>query len=173
MSWAQNPVSHAIPACGKAKVNLPNPKYLTSSEGIIVVEPPAGWVLDKEKGGVFFFVKQGENYENARTLMYIHVEGLAVPFQRAVQADVQDFREKCPEADVQDLARMNLLELGCESKTQLFACHRKKNPYVELVTKVSFNGSLLNVVLSSDASSEISLYKEDYGSLLKHLTMIK
>ena len=171
-AWAQNATS-PIPECGKAKVHFSNPQYLTTQEGIVVVELPTGWVLDKAKNGPFYFVKNGENYNSARTLMYINVERLEVPFPRAIQNDSESFRTSCQPSTTQDLAKSDLLEQGCESKTQLFSCRRQKNPYVDLATKIVIGGALLNVVLSADNASQISQYRQDYGYVLKHLTMVK
>lgn len=171
-AWAQT-AAPSIPECGKAKVHLSNPQYLTTQEGIVVVELPSGWVLDKTKNGPFYFVRNGENYNTARTLMYINVERLEVPFRRAIQNDSESFKNSCGQADIQDLAKADLLEQGCESKTQLFSCHREKNPYVDLVTKISIGGSLLNVVLSADNTSQASQFGRDYEYVLKHLTMVK
>jgi hypothetical protein len=171
--WAQKVATHDVPACGKAKVQLSNPQYLTTSEGIVVVEPPNGWVLDKSKTNPFYFIRRGENYDNASTLMYIHVERLEASFESAVQRDAQSFGKGCDSVDIQDLPKVGLLEQGCESKTQMFSCHRRKGPYADLVTKISIGGLLLNVVLSADDESQISKYRTDYDFLLKHLTMVK
>jgi hypothetical protein len=173
IAWAQKVATHDVPECGKAKVQLSNPQYLTTSEGIVVVEPPNGWVLDKTKKNPFYFVKQGENYDSARTLMYIHVERLEASFRSAVQNDAQSFGKGCDFVDIQDFPKTGLLEEGCESKAQMFSCHRQKNPYVDLVTKISIGGLLLNVVLSADNKSQILEYRTDYDFLLRHLTMVK
>jgi hypothetical protein len=170
---AQKIAIHDVPACGKAKVQLSNPEYLNTSEGIVVVEPPNGWVLDKTKQNPFCFVRQGENYDNARTLMYIRVQRLEASFTSAVQNDTQSFGKGCDSVDVQDLPKTGLLEQSCENKTQMFSCQRQKNPYVDLVTKISIGGFLLNVVLSADNASQISEYRTDYDFLLKHLTLVK
>jgi len=171
-AWAQSATS-PVPECGKAKVHLSNPQYLTTQEGIVVVELPTGWALDKAKNGPFYFVRNGENYNSARTLMYINVERLEVPLPRAIQNDFESFRTSCQPSAIQDLAKPGLLEQGCESKTQLFSCRRRKNPYVDLATKIAIGGSLLNVVLSADNASQISQYRQDYEYVLKHLTMVK
>jgi hypothetical protein len=172
VAWAQGPASGATAACGKAKVHLSNPNYLTTTDGIVVVETPQGWGLDRaRKGPPFYFFKRGEKYEDARTLMYINVERLETSLQRAVDNDVHSFHTSCGSSPVQHLSKLELLENGCESSTQLFICDRKQKPYVDLVTKISIGGLLLNVVLSSDATSEISRYKKDYEDLLKHLTL--
>jgi len=170
---AQNAEPHSPPACGKAKVVLANPQYLTMSAGIAAVELPEGWVLDANRNGVFYFLKRGENYNTARTLMYVNVEKLDDSLERAVQRDRQSFQKNCDTADVKDLAKPTMLEQGCESRAQLFSCQRKQNPYVDLVTKISIDGLLLNVVLSADAADEISSYKKDYDFVLKHLTVVK
>ena len=54
----------------------------------------------------------------------------------------------------------------------MFHCERKQGAYVDLATKISIRGLLLNVVLSSDSAEEISRYKKDYEFLLKHLALV-
>jgi hypothetical protein len=170
---AQSTESRPVAECGKAKVQLANPQYLTTAGGIVVVELPDGWVLDGNRKGIFYFLKRGEDYNSARTLMYVNVERLEESLDRAVQKDRRSFQKNCDSADVKDLAKPKLLEQGCESKTQLFFCQRKQNPYVDLVTKISIDGLLLNVVLSADSPSEVSSYRKDYDFVLGHLTVVK
>jgi hypothetical protein len=172
-SWAQNPREQGVPACGSAKVRFPNPEYLTTREGIIVVQLPWGWVRDKTQNWPFYFVRRGENYSNARTLMYIVVEPLEVSFERAVENDIQYLQKRCEKLVVQDLKPADLLEQGCERKTQMFSCQKKDGSYIDLVTKIAFRGSLLNVVLSADTATAISRCRNDYDFILKHITMIK
>jgi len=54
----------------------------------------------------------------------------------------------------------------------MFLCDRKQKPYVDLATKISIGGLLVNVVLSADATAEIEKYRKDYEFLLKHLTIV-
>jgi hypothetical protein len=159
-------------SCGKAKVHMNNPVYLTTSAAIVAVELPPGWGLDSTRRNPFFFVKPGEKYESARTLMYVNIERLDGPFQSAVLRDVQTFGESCQPSSVEDAAQFEILEQGCEKKTQVFRCDRKKRAYVDMATKISIGGLLLNVVLSSDSAEEISKYKKDYEFVLKHLALV-
>jgi len=170
--WAQSAEPHSVPGCGKAKVHLANPQYLTTTGGIVAVELPDGWVLDQNRNGVFYFLKRGEDYKTARTLMYVNVQRLDGSLDLAVHRDSQSFREGCAAAEIQDLDKPKLLEQGCECKAQMFTCPRKQNPYVDLVTKISIEGLLLNVVLSADNTSEISRYRRDYDFVLAHLTVV-
>jgi hypothetical protein len=172
VTWAQKAVGRTIPTCGEVKVTLGHPEYLTTIAGIVIAEAPPRWALDKARQNPFFFFKHGENYDNARTLMYIRVERLDVPLQRAVENDQRSFQERGNNCEVRDLARAPLLERGCESRTQLFLCNGGRKPYVDLVTKISIKGLLLNVVLSADTISEISKYRDDYNFLLQHLTLV-
>ena len=163
----------ASASCGKAKVNMSNPLYLTTQAGIFAVELPQGWVLDKTKSNPFFLIKAGETYENARTLMYINVQRLDVTFSDAVKRDEQTFRESCREARIQDAPKLEILELGCENKTQTFFCDRKTGAYVDLATKISLSGLLVNVVLSGDTEvGDQARYKKDYEFVLKHLALV-
>lgn len=104
--------------------------------------------------------------------MYVNIERLEVPFQDAVQRDVRSFAEGCQPTTVEDAAQLDILEQGCERKTQMFLCERKQGAYVDLTTKISVGGLLLNVVLSADNRTEISRYKKDYEFLLKHLALV-
>ncbi len=169
---AQNSTAANTAACGKAKVTLTNPEYLTTPQGIVVVEASPTWALDKSRKQPFYFFRRGENYENAKTLMYITVERLEVPFRRAVQNDKESFQEHCHSSRVRDVSKPELLEQGCEATTQMFSCDRKQKPYVDLATKISIGGLLVNVVLSADVATEIDKYREDYEFLLKHLTVV-
>jgi hypothetical protein len=151
---------------------MDNPVYLIASNVILAVEPPAGWQLDESRKNPFFFLKPGEKYESARTLMYVNIERLDGSFRNAVQKDAHTFSESCQPSRIEDEAQPEILEQGCERKTQMFFCDRKQRPYVDLDTKVSIGGLLLNVVLSSDSAEEISRYKKDYELLLKHLALV-
>jgi hypothetical protein len=159
-------------ACGKAKVTLDHPEYLTDALGIIAAEPPSGWVLDKSRRKPFYFFKRGENYESARTLMYVNVERLEVPFRNAVQNDAESFQSNCQPSTVREEKKPELLERGCEAITQLFSCNRRPNAFVELVTKISIGGLLLNVVISGETRAEVEVYRKDYQFLLDHLTLV-
>ena len=167
---AQNSV--VKPDCGTAPVHLGNPTYLTSALGIVAAEVPPKWVLDESRKHPFYFFKDGENYESARTLIYINVERLEVPFRRAVQNDVNSFKSRCPPSSVRDGGKSDLLEKGCDTTTQLFTCDRKSKGHVDLVTKISIGGLLLNVVISADTMSEIEKYKKDYNFLLKRMALV-
>jgi len=169
---AQSPTSGAPVACGKAKVEMDHPEYLTTPLGIVVVEPPPGWALDKTRKVPFYFFKRGETYQNARTLICINVELLDVALGRAVERDRESFEAGCRPSRISHVAKLQLLEQGCESQTELFRCDRKEKPYVDLATKIAIGGLLLNVVLSADTPSEISQYRSDYEFLLKHLTVV-
>ena len=159
--------------CGTAKVNMSNPLYLTTRVGMFAVELPQGWVLDKTRSNPFFLIKAGETYENARTLMYINVQRLDATFSDAVKRDKQTFREGCRESRIQDAAKLEVLESGCENKTQTFFCDRKPGAYVDFATKISLSGLLVNVVLSGDTEVEIARYKKDYEFVLKHLALVR
>jgi len=139
----------------------------------VAVELPEGWVLDRNRNGAFYFLKRGESYQSARTLMYVNVEALDKSLENAIRKDTQSFQKNCHPSEIKDLAKPRLLEEGCESKTQMFSCRREQNPYVDLVTKISIDNLLLNVVLSADDAGEISRYRKDYDSVLMHLTVVK
>lgn len=171
--WAQDSDSHSVPECGKAKVHLANPQYLTTTGGIVAVELPDGWIFDANRKGVFYFLKRGEDYKSARTLMYVNVEKLEGSLERAVQKDMQSFGKNCDATEVKDVTGPKLLELGCKSRTQVFSCQRKQNPYVDLATKISIDDLLLNVVLSADSAAEMLRYRKDYDFVLGHLTVVK
>ena len=158
--------------CGEAKVHIDNPVYLTISGVVVAVEPPPGWALDPDRKNPFFFLKLGEKYESARTLMYVRIEQLDGPFQSALQRDEHVFTESCQPSKIEEPAQPEILEQGCEKKTQLFVCGRKQGFQVDLDTKISIHGLLLNVVLSSDSVEEISRYKKDYEFTLKHLGLV-
>lgn len=158
--------------CGKAKVHMGNPVYLIDSTVIVAVEPPPGWALDPARKNPFFFLKPGEKYESARTVMYVRIEQLDGPFQSAVQKDERSFAESCQPLRIEEPAQPEILERGCEKKTQMFFCERKQKPYVDLDTKIAIGGLLLNVVLSSDSAEEISQYKKDYEFMLKNITLV-
>jgi hypothetical protein len=140
---------------------------------MIVIEAPEGWILDKTHTNPFYFLLAGETYKSARTLMYINVEVMEVSFEQAVQNDIAAFKKGCVNTDIKDQKRTSLLESGCENRTQMFTCNRERNSYVDLVTKIDFNRSLLNIVLSADTTADISRYRKDYDFVLQHLTMIK
>lgn len=158
--------------CGEAKVHVDNPVYLTISGVVVAVEPPPGWALDPDRENPFFFLKLGEKYESARTLMYVRIEQLDGSFQSALQRDEHAFSESCQPSKIEEPAQPEILEKGCEKKTQMFVCGRKQGIQVDLDTKISIHGLLLNVVLSSDSVEEISRYKKDYEFTLKHLGLV-
>jgi hypothetical protein len=168
---AQNAPASA--GCGTAKVNMGSPLYLTTQAGIFAVELPHGWVLDKTKSNPFFLIKAGETYQNARTLMYINVQRLDATFSDAVKRDEETFRESCRESRIQDATKLEILERGCESKTQTFFCDKKPGAYVDFATKISLSGLLVNVVLSGDTEVETARYKMDYEFVLKHLALVR
>jgi len=157
------------PACGKATVRLANAVFLTTPEGIVAVDPAAGWSLDESRNNPFYFFKGGEKYESARTLIYVNVQRLEVSFQQAIRNDEQEFRQSCQPSRIEDQPQPEILEQGCERKTQIFRCNRTRGAYLDLVTKISVGGLLINVVLSADNEAEISRYQKDYNYMLIHL----
>ena len=108
--------------CGAANVHLDHPTYLTTPAGVFAAELPVGWRFDHERNYTYFFLKSGEKYEMARTLMYIHIEKLEGPLQHAVESDNNSFRQSCPGSQIEDLPSPELLEAGCERTTQKFVC---------------------------------------------------
>jgi hypothetical protein len=168
---AQN--SSAFGGCGKAPIRLDSPFYLTTSIGIVAVELPQGWVLDKTRSNPFFLIRFGEKYESARTLMYVNIERLEVPFSSAIKKDERTFKESCADSRIEDVTAPEILERGCEYKTQRFFCNKKQGAYVDLATKISVGGLLMNVVLSGDNEAETARYKKDHEFLLKHLALVR
>jgi hypothetical protein len=162
----------ASAACGKAKIQIANPKYLVISSVIVAAEPPNGWDLDATKTNPFYFLKTGEKYESAKTLMYVNIERLDDSLQNAVQRDEQVFRKGCPASRIEETSQPEILEQGCERKTQLFYCEKINGAYVDLVTKISINGLVIDVVLSADNAAEIARYRQDYEQLLNHLALV-
>jgi hypothetical protein len=163
--------SAASPACGKAKVHMANPLYLTLPQVIVAIEPPQGWVLDQSRKNPFYLLKTGEKYNTARTLIYINIQRLDGPFQSAVENDESTFKESCKQSRIEDVDQLEILEQGCQRKTQIFRCEKPQGGWVDLATKISIDGLLLNVVLSADNMQEIARYRKDYEHLLKHLAL--
>lgn len=170
---AEGQKAPASAGCGTAKVTLGNPLYLTLPLGIFAVELPQGWVLDKSKSNPFFLTKAGETYKNGRTLIYINIQRLDGTFSDALKRDERTFRESCRESRIQDATKLQILERGCENKTQTFFCNKKPRGYVDFVTKISLSGLLINVVLSGDTEVETAKYKKDYEFVLKHLALVR
>jgi hypothetical protein len=168
-SEGQSPA--ASKQCGKTEAKLENATFLIAPPVILAATAPSGWALYQDKKNPFFFLKPGDKYETARTVMYVRIERLDGPLQGAVQKDEQTFNESCQPSRIEDTAPPEILEQGCERRTQMFFCGRKKGPQVDLDTKIAIGGLLLNVVLSSDSAEEISRYKKDYEFLLKHLAV--
>lgn len=163
-------------ACGQAKIHMGDPVYLNSPAGIVAVELPQGWELDRHKrtkDSPFYFIRSGEAIETTRTLMDVTIEKLEVPFRTAVENDARGFKENCDPSRIEDVPELDILERSCEKKTQMFFCDRKEEGYVDLATKIAIGGSLLNVVLTSENKAGISQYRKDYEFLLKHLAMVK
>jgi hypothetical protein len=167
---AQGPAASA--ACGKAKVHMANPLYLTLPQVIAAIEPPQGWVLDETRKNPFYLLKAGEKYESARTLIYINIQMLDGPFQSAVENDERSFKESCKQSRIEDMEQFEILEQGCQRKTQIFRCEKPQGGWVDLATKISIDGLLLNVVLSADNMEEIARYRKDYEHLLMHLALV-
>jgi len=161
------------PTCGRTKAFLGSPDYLITPGGIIIAaEPPYGWSLDKTRKNPFYFLKGADKYETARTLMYINVQRLEVPFDRAVRNDEEQYRQACQPARIVDMPQPEILERGCEHLAQTFYCEKQHGSYVDLVTKIAVGGLLINVVLSADNEAEIARYRNDYSFLLLHLGLV-
>ena len=150
---------------------MENASFLIASPVILAAKAPPGWALYEDKKNPFFFLKPGDKYETARTVMYVRIERLDSPFQSAVEKDARTFSENCQPSRIEDVGQLEIMEKGCERKTQMFVCGRKQGPQVDLDTKIAIGGLLLNVVLSSDSAEEISRYKKDYEFLLEHLAL--
>ncbi|MGH9590513.1 MAG: hypothetical protein ACRD25_08955 [Terracidiphilus sp.] len=172
-SYASSQTPTTAPACGKAEVHMDGATYLITPAAIFAVELPQGWVMEKSKSNPFYFLKSGEKYSNARTLMYIHIERLETPLQTAVENDARAFRQSCQPSQIREMTAPNILEEGCERETQMFLCNRRDGAYVDLDTKISVGGLLLNVVLSAGDESQISRYQKDYEFLLTHTALVK
>ena len=113
-------VNQNVRQCGAALVSMQNPSYLkTTDQGMIVIELPKGWILDKSRPDLFYILKSGDTYESARTLMYIRVEALKVSLKQAVLNDVASFKSSCESSIIEDLKRPPLLEDGCEKEGTL------------------------------------------------------
>jgi hypothetical protein len=168
---AESQSSAAYSKCGKTEEKLDNAIFLIAPPVILAATAPPGWGLYEKEKNPFFFLRPGDKYETARTVMYVRIERLDPPFQSAVERDARTFNEKCQPSRIEDVAQLEIMEKGCERKTQMFFCGRKQGPLVDMDTKIAIGGLLLNVVLSSDSVEEISRYKKDYEFLLKHLAL--
>jgi hypothetical protein len=157
--------------CGKTNAKLGNAIFLIAPPVILAASAPPGWVLYEKEKNPFYFLKPGEKYETARTVMYVRIERLDTSFKSAVERDARTFNEGCQPSRIEDVGQLEIMEKGCERKTQMFFCGRKEGPQVDLDTKIAIGGLLLNVVLSSDSAEEISRYKKDYEFLLTHLAL--
>ncbi len=157
--------------CGKTEEKLDNAIFLIAPPVMLAVTAPPGWGLYENKKNPFFFLMPGDKYETARTVMYVRIEGLDDSLQNAVERDTRTFSKGCLTSKIEDVAQIEIMEKGCERKTQLFFCGRKQGPLVDMDTKIAIGDILLNVVLSSDSVEEISRYKKDYEFLLKHLAL--
>jgi hypothetical protein len=151
---------------------MAGPEFLTTAIGVIAIEPPPGWVVEKTKHNPFFLLRIGDRYENARTVIYINVQVLDGTFEQAVANDERDFRRDDPSVQIQSEPQPEILERGCAVKTQRFIYEHKQKTSVDQVTKIAIDGLLLNVVLSSDSETEIARYQKDYEQLLMHLGLV-
>ena len=157
--------------CGKTEEKLDNAIFLIAPPVMLAVTAPPGWGLYENKKNPFFFLMPGDKYETARTVMYVRIQRLDDSLQNAIERDARTFNENCQPSKIEDVAQIEIMEKGCERKTQLFFCGRKQEPLVDMDTKIAIGDILLNVVLSSDSVEEISRYKKDYEFLLKHLAL--
>ncbi|MEJ2110029.1 MAG: hypothetical protein P8Z37_08975 [Acidobacteriota bacterium] len=163
----------AVRATGAVAVQAEKPIYLYSDEVTIAIKLPYGWSLDSKNKYPFYFWLKGDSYESSHTYMYITVEALEVTFEQSINADVSTYKQYCSELNIENLPTTSLLQQDFENNTQIFTCNKEQEPYVDLITKINFNGSLVHVALSAETSDEIELYRKDYNFLLKHLIMIK
>lgn len=163
----------AVRACGAIDVQIINPIYLHSNEVTIAIRLPDGWSLDSKDRYPFYFLLQGDSYESAHTYMYITVEALEETFEQSIEADVATYKQYCSELNIESLPSTSLSEQGCENRTQIFTCSKQHESYVDVITKINFYGSKINVALSADTPGELDRYRDDYAFLLKHLMMIK
>jgi hypothetical protein len=168
----QGQASTPTTSCGKAKVSIPNAIFLTASSVVIAVELPSGWTRYEKKSNPFFFLRVGDHYETARTLMYVNVQRLDGSLDQAAENDVRDFRRSDPSAKILDEPQPEILEKGCAVKSQRFIYADGQKTYVDQVTKIAVNGLLLNVVLTSDSETEVKRYQDDYDFLLKHVGLV-
>jgi hypothetical protein len=169
---AESQRSAAYSKCGKTEEKLDNAIFLIAPPVMLAVTAPPGWALYEKEKNPFIFLRPGDKYETARTVMYVRIERLDPPFQSAVERDARSFNENCQPSKIEDVAQLEIMEKDCERKTQMFFCGTKQGPQVDLDTKIAIGGFLLNVVLSSDSAEEISRYKKDYEFLLKHLAFV-
>ena len=170
--FAQNDKA-AVRATGAVEVQAEKPIYLASNEVTIAIKLPDGWSLDSKNKYPFYFWLKGDSYESAHTYMYITVEAMEVTFEQSINADISTYKQYCSELNIENLPTTSLLKQDFENRTQIFSCNKQQESYVDVITIINFNGSLVHVVLSADTSNEIEHYRNDYEFLLKHLIMIK
>ncbi len=169
IALAQSP---KLGGCGATIAHLDNPHYLIISDVILAAQIPPGWTLYEKKKNPFFLLRDGDQYATARTVIYINVQGLEVPFEDAVRKDEINFRKDNPEVRIVNEPQPEILEKGCAVKTQRFFYQKGKAPTVDRVTKIAVGKLLLNVVISSDSDAEIEPFKHDYEYLLKNLAVV-
>ena len=158
--------------CGKTGVKLAAPEYYSDAGALFAIQPPQGWVRDSTEKTPFFLVKEGENFKTTKSLIYVAVEPLRVSFEEAVQNDAESFGSNCGKLDIEDLKRQNILEKGCKTATQVFACTKTKGSHSDLDTKIAINGLLRNVALTSDTREDLAKYKSAYDFLLMHIARV-
>jgi hypothetical protein len=169
-SWAY---CYTETACGKTPVKFSNPQYFTTPQGIIVFSAPNGWHLDSSQHRQAYLIKDGETYERARALIYMAVEPLEVSLEQAAKNDTEELKSKCAILSVTNLPPATLMDGDCDRVTQMFDCNKPTGSYIDLDTKIAFNGVLLNIVLSGDKKGDITDNQEAYTFLLRHVTLVK
>lgn len=126
-----------VSQCGAALVSMKNPSYLiTTNQGIIAVELPKEWVLDKSRPDLFYILKKGGTYESARTLMYIHVEALNASLKQAVLNDIASYKSSCEKPFIEDLKPASCLKTDVKILLRYLAAKNKTIPMLILLQKL-------------------------------------
>jgi len=145
-------------------------QMLLTSEGLLAIETPKGWV-QTEGPGLAFFVRQGENSKTANVWMYISTAPVgpdedAKDFHAYIKSDIAGFRERFKNGAVREEAAIDLPRTKTSALVYTFESNEQHNSFEEIVY-IPESGRVLLLVLSAKNKDAFAESVPDFRAFAK------
>jgi hypothetical protein len=155
LSFAQNPT---------ASSKEPS-EMIVTSEGLLAIQTPEGWVRT-EGPGLAFFVRQGESLETADVSIYISSAPIgphedAKDFQTYIKSDIAGFKERFKGGVVRKEASIKLPHVKSAVPVYTFESAEKRNSFEEVIY-IPEADRVLILALSAKNKDAFAKFTQDF-----------
>lgn len=143
---------------------------ILTSEGLLAIETPKGWV-QTEGPGLAFFLRRGENRKIADAWIYINSAPMgpnedAKDLRAYIQSDIAGFKERFKSGVVREEAAIDLPLAKTAVPVYTFESTEEHNSFEEIIY-IPENGRVLLLVLSAKNKDAFAKSLQDFRAFAK------